>query len=348
MTSETAERAKTAVSAGSSKADASNATIPEALAQRILEKRGRLDALRPIPKASLEKLRERFELEWTYNSNAIEGNTLSMRETMLVLREGLTIGGKSLREHLEVTNHKAAIDFVYGLLEKKTITERDVLEIHALILDRIDPTGAGFYRHERVRITGSDFSLPSPEKVPALMADFVASFSKEPKEKEPKDLLAAVEFSALAHFKLVDIHPFIDGNGRTARLLMNLFLMRRGFPPAVILKNDRPRYYASLDAGHKGDVRPFVEFVARSVERSLDLYLEVLEKPSGKTDLISLAEAAKLTPYSQEYLSLLARKGRLHALKRRRNWVTTRKEVEGYLASVGVNKKSPKSLKSLG
>ncbi|MFH0973558.1 MAG: Fic family protein [Candidatus Micrarchaeota archaeon] len=303
--------------------------IPEALAQRILEKRKRLDALRPIPKASLEKLRERFELEWTYNSNAIEGNTLSMRETMLVLREGLTIGGKSVREHLEVTNHKAAIDFVYGLLKKKAVTERDVLEIHALILDRIDPTGAGFYRHERVRITGSDFSPPSSEKVPALMTEFAASF-----KTEPKDLLASIEFSAFAHFKLVDIHPFIDGNGRAARLLMNLFLMRHGFPPAVILKNDRPRYYASLDAAHKGDLQPFVELVARSVERSLDLYLEVLEIPSKKTDLISLAEAAKLTPYSQEYLSLLARKGRLHALKRRKNWVTTRKEVEDYLASV--------------
>ena len=308
--------------------------IAEPLVQRIVGKRKRLDSLRPIPKASLERLRERFELEWTYNSNAIEGNTLTLRETMLVLREGLTIGGKSLREHLEVTNHKAAIDFVYKLLKKKEVTEKDVLEIHALVLDRIDPQNAGFYRRERVRITGSEYSLPSPEKVPALMTEFASSFKKEPKEA-----LASIEFSALAHFKLVDIHPFIDGNGRTARLLMNLFLMRHDFPPAVILKNDRPRYYASLEAGHKGNVQPFVELVARSVERSLDLYLEVLEKPSEKSDLISLAEAAKLTTYSQEYLSLLARKGRLPALKRRRAWVTTRKDVEEYLSSVNQTKK---------
>ena len=303
--------------------------ISKPLAERILEKRRRLDALRPIPKTALEKLRERFELEWTYNSNAIEGNTLTLRETMLVLKEGVTIGGKSLREHLEVTNHKAAIDFVYGLLEKKRISERDVLEIHALVLDRIDPHNAGFYRHERVRISGSDYSPPSPEKVPLLMREFAKSFRKEPKEA-----LAAIEFSAAAHFALVHVHPFVDGNGRTARLLTNLFLMRHGFPPAVILKTDRPRYYSALDAGHKGDMLPFVELVARSVERSLDLYLEVLEKPSEKTDLISLAEAAKLTPYSQEYLSLLARKGRLPALKRGRAWVTTRKDVEEYLASV--------------
>ena len=303
--------------------------IPSPLAERILEKRRRLGALRPVPKAALEKLRERFELEWTYNSNAIEGNTLTLRETMLVLREGLTIGGKSMREHLEVTNHKAAIDFVYNLLKKKYISEMDVLEIHALILDRIDPYNAGFYRHERVRISGSDYSPPSPEKVPRLVTEFVKSFKTEPEE-----LLDSIEFSAVAHFTLVDIHPFIDGNGRAARLLMNLFLMRHGFPPAVILRVDRPRYYSALDAAHKGDLQPFVELVARSVERSLDLYLEVLEKPAEKTDLISLAQAAKLTPYSQEYLSLLARKGRLHALKRGRAWVTTGKDVEEYLASI--------------
>ncbi|PIO01888.1 cell filamentation protein Fic [Candidatus Micrarchaeota archaeon CG09_land_8_20_14_0_10_60_16] len=304
--------------------------ITEPLAGRILEKRRRLDALRPIPKAALEKLRERFELEWTYNSNAIEGNTLTLRETMLVLKEGVTIGGKSLREHLEVTNHKAAIDFVYGLLGKKRVSERDVLEIHALILDRIDAPNAGFYRRERVRISGSEYTPPSPEKVPSLMREFAETFKKEPEQP-----LAAIEFSAAAHFALVHIHPFVDGNGRTARLLTNLFLMRHGFPPAVILKTDRPRYYSALEAGHKGDAQPFVELVARSVERSLDLYLEVLEKPSQKTDLVSLAEAAKLTPYSQEYLSLLARKGRLPALKRGRSWVTSGKDVEAYLASVG-------------
>jgi len=303
--------------------------IPESVAERILEKKVRLDGLRPLPKLSLQKLRERFELEWTYNSNAIEGNSLTLRETMLVLKEGLTIGGKSLREHLEVTNHKAAIDFVYSLQEKGTISEKDVLEIHALILDRIEPQNAGFYRRERIRISGSDYSPPSPEKVPKLMTEFAATF-----KAEPKDAIPAIEFSAFAHFKLVDIHPFIDGNGRTARLLMNLFLMRHGFPPAVILKSDRPRYYDSLDSAHKGNLGQFTELVARSVERSLDLYLEVLEKPSEKTNLISLADAAKLTPYSQEYLSLLSRKGRLHALKRGKAWVTTRKDVEEYLASL--------------
>ena len=303
--------------------------IPEPLAQRMLEKRKRLDKLRPFAKASLEKLRERFELEWTYNSNAIEGNTLTLRETMLVLKEGITIGGKSLREHLEVTNHKAAIDFVYGLLRKKSILAADVLEIHALVLDRIDSQNAGFYRKERVRIIGSDYSLPSPEKVPSLMAEFLSSF-----KHEPTSPIEVLEFSANAHFTFVHIHPFIDGNGRTARLLMNLFLMRHGFPPAVILKSDRPRYYSALDAGHRGNLAPFFELVARSVERSLDLYLEVLESPSLDTEFISLADAAKLTPYSQEYMSLLARKGRLEAVKRGKAWATTTKAVKRYLASL--------------
>ena len=304
--------------------------IPVALGERVLEKRKRLDSLRPFPKTSLEKLRERFEVEWTYNSNAIEGNTLTLRETALVLQEGLTIGGKSVREHLEVTNHKAAIEFVYGLVKKQRITEKDVLEVHALVLDRIDPENAGFYRRHRVHVTGSTHFFPSPEKVPNLMTEFCESFVGEPKE-----LLGVVEFAAGAHFKLVDIHPFIDGNGRAARLLMNLFLIRGGFPPAVILKTERLKYYDALEAGHKGDVAPFAELVARSVERSLDLYLEVLETPSQETDLIPLREAAGRSIYSQDYLSLRARQGKLRALKHGRNWLTTRKWVSDYEKKMG-------------
>ncbi len=305
------------------------AMISDGLGRRILEKRLKLDSLRPFPKAALEKLKERFELEWTYHSNAIEGNTLSMRETFLVLNEGVTIGGKSLREHLEVTNHKAAINFVESLVSKKQISERDVLEIHALVIDKINIHNAGFYRRERVMISGSPYVPPSPSKVPELMEKLAEFFGEE-----PKDFLPAVEFAARAHFELVHVHPFADGNGRTARLLMNLFLMRRGFPPAVILKSERPRYYSALDAGHRGNLNPFVDLVARSVERSLDLYLEVLELPSEKTDFISLSDAAKLSPYGEEYLGLLARKGRLHAIKRGRNWVTTRRDLDAYLASV--------------
>ncbi len=301
--------------------------ILEPLASRILEHKQGLDSFRPFPKVALARLKERFEIEWTYNSNAIEGNTLTLRETMLVLKEGLTIGGKSLREHLEVTNHKAAIDFVYGLVTKPHITERDLLEVHALVLGKIDPHNAGFYRRERVRITGSDHSPPSPEKVPKLMTEFTAKFSEE-----PADLLKVVEFAAWVHFQLVDIHPFIDGNGRTARLLMNLFLIRHGFPPAVILKNERLKYYDVLDEAHRGNLQPFAQLIAKSVERSLDLYLEVLENPSHETDLISLSEATKHCNYSQEYLSLLARRGLLHAVKRRRNWLTTLKWLNQYKA----------------
>jgi len=306
--------------------------IDPILFKRIKEKKKFLDSLRPFPPQALKKLKEQFAIEMTYHSNAIEGNTLTMRETQLIIQDGLTVAGKSLREHLEVINHKEAIDFLENLATKREaiITENLVRQIHFLVLTKINEKEAGKYRSVQVRITGTNYVPPQAFEVAILMKDFVKWLKKNWRKINP------IELSALAHFKLVHIHPFIDGNGRTARLLMNFILIQKGYPPAVILKTDRKKYYQVLDQAHKGNLAPLVNFVARSVERSLNLYLQAFERKTTKKEaknkqFISLAEAAKGTPYSQEYLSLLARRGKIEAFKLGRNWLTTREAIERYI-----------------
>jgi len=204
--------------------NAGNGTwIDEHLAKALEGKLERLNKLRPLSPEMVNRLREKFEVDMTYHSNAIEGNRLSLRETWLVLRKGMTIRGKSVNEHLEATNHAEAI----GLLEKmadgkKGITEMDVLNLHAVILDKISPNNAGFYRHEQVFIQGSKVVLPNWRKVPELMKGVYSELNDKRRGIE------AIYSSVKIHHECVRIHPFIDGNGRLARLLMNLRLMRAG------------------------------------------------------------------------------------------------------------------------
>ena len=305
-----------------------NMQIEKGLYFRILEKKKKLDSLRPFQKDALEKLREFLLVELTYNTNAIEGNTLSRQETRLVLEEGLTIGGKTLREHLEAVNHPAALNAVEKEVKEKKVTEAFVLYLHSLVLKGITDKYAGGYRDQNVRISGSKYTPPQHYEVGALMKNFVHEINESK--------LPPIQLAALAHFRTVDIHPFIDGNGRVARLLMNLVLLKHGFPMTIIQKAERKKYYDTLEKAHFGNLEPFVNFVARAVERSLDIYLDALErnrKPEEK--FISLAEAAKHCAYSQEYLSLLARKGKLDATKFGRNWVTTKKAIETYSSKTG-------------
>lgn len=272
-----------------------------------------------------------MRVEWTYNSNAIEGNTLSLRETRLVLEAGLTVGGKSLREHLEVVNHREAIGYVESLAGgEEWITPLHVRRIHALVLAGMDE-GAGRYRETAVGIAGASFEPAGPWEAPSLM-DGWARWIEGSRRVHP------VERAALAHHRLAAIHPFADGNGRTARLVMNLLLMRSGYPPTVIQRANRRQYYAVLGRADEGDEAPLADFVARAVERGLTLYLEALTPretpPAPEDEWIPLREAARGTPYSQEYLSLLARKGRLEAIKHGKVWRTTRRAVEDYRSSV--------------
>ena len=240
--------------------------------KQIDEKKAKIDAARPLPKIIVDKLHEYLEVEWTYNSNGIEGNTMTRQETMLILKEGLTISGKSMREHLEVTNHKNAIDYVGELLTKvEPITEEDVKKTHALILEGINNPYAGRYRDVEIYVTGSSHEFPKPSQVAALMLDF----SKWLVSVQETKSLHPIQFAAEAHFKLVMIHPFIDGNGRTARLLMNLILMKYGYPIALFEceTSRRKAYYAALRHGQTGDLGVFEALVAQYVDQTADKYI---------------------------------------------------------------------------
>lgn len=297
--------------------------IEEKTYERILRKREALDKLRPFNQGALHKLQETFRVDMTYNSNAIEGNSLSLSETKLVLEEGITIGGKSLKEHLEVMNHSKAIDLVESLVNKHEITENDVLNIHAIILDRINPQNAGFYRIGGVRISGTDYVPPKAAKVPELMKEVYLLLNNKSGE--------VIETAAIIHQKFVDIHPFIDGNGRTARLLLNLYLMRNGYQPVILLRAERKKYIRTIMEGQlENNYAPFANFVAKAIERSLEVYLNILG--TEQKEYLSLAEAAKISRngYSEEYLSLLARNGKIGAVKFGRNWKITKEALEEY------------------
>lgn len=231
-----------------------------------------LSSLRPLPPQTVESLAKKFEVEMTYNSNAIEGNKLTLKETFLVLEKGLTIGGKSMRDHLEATNHKEAL----ALLEKmasafKPITVLDILNLHAAILDKISPQDAGVYRRYQVLITQSKHRPPKWQEVPELMKQVTAELNSKRKGA------AAVESAVKVHHLVAWIHPFGDGNGRLARLLMNLRLMRAGFPPVIVEKKVRKSYYDALENADEGDYRQLAALVAQALKKSLDLWLSVVE-----------------------------------------------------------------------
>lgn len=229
-----------------------------------------LDNKRPIPKETLRSLEESINLEWTYNSNGIEGNTLTLRETQVVL-EGITVGGKSIKEHLEVINHEKAILYLNDLVkEKNPITEWNIKNIHQLVLKDIDDENAGRYRRENVTIKGATHIPPNYLKVPELMEKLVLNY------KHWNDFHPIIQ-AALLHGELVKIHPFVDGNGRTSRLFMNLDLMNHGFNPVIIKKDDRLEYYEALDKAHTtGDYTDFVKLITKLEIVMLRKYLELL------------------------------------------------------------------------
>lgn len=239
----------------------------------IEKKKDLLDSKRPLDSRALNNLKKYFDVELTYNSNAIEGNTLTITETKVILEDGLTIGkGKSLREHLEVINHKEAIDYVDDIITKNIdISERVIKDLHYIILKSIDNKNAGEYRKSNVLISGSAHRPPEHFLVDENMKDLILWY------KENKDKVHPIKLAAEFHFKFVYIHPFIDGNGRSARLLMNLILMMNGYPVTVIKIENRDEYMKALEkASTLNETDDFIEIVAKAVGESLDTYLYMI------------------------------------------------------------------------
>lgn len=211
---------------------------PDALADRITALKRRLTKVRPLTGVALEKLNAAYDVELTYTSNAIEGNTLTLSETGLVIEKGMTIAGKPLVEHMEALDHYEAVQTMRRIAaEARPVTEQDVLNLHRIVTRRSNPTISGMYADAPHRIMGSTVILASPQKIPGLMQQFGAYLERA----------EGWESAFEAHYGLVTVHPFADGNGRTARLLMNLLLLRDGFPPVPIRPEVRAEYLKVLE-----------------------------------------------------------------------------------------------------
>ncbi|MEH7080959.1 Fic family protein [Bacillus velezensis] len=244
--------------------------------------KNKLDGFRPLRPLEVEKVREIERVEEIYSSNALEGNTLTIYETQMILDEGITIAGKSLREHLEVINLNSAIEYVEDLVKgKHSLNERTLKELHYLVYNHLDrnKSYAGEYRNVGVRILGSKHVPPEPYLIQERMNEFFEW------NKNNQDALHPIEYAALLHEKFVTIHPFVDGNGRTARLLMNFALTRNGYPPIFIKpdKENRTAYNKALEnVNVNGDTEPFIKLVQMRVEEKLEKMVKVLEYANSK------------------------------------------------------------------
>lgn len=233
----------------------------------------KLKSMRPLNQAELQRLREEFMINNTYNSNAIEGNTLTLRETALILQEGITIAEKPVKEHLEVIGHKDAFEYVMTLADTNTpLTEKVIKDIHSLVLMN-DVKNRGVYRSLPVTILGAAHTPPQPYPVPVQMEQLITDYDTELNTKHI--IAAAAEF----HLKFESIHPFIDGNGRTGRLILNLELVKAGYLPVNIKFTDRRKYYDCFDEyAQNGSVESLAELITGYEAEELKRYISMLEK----------------------------------------------------------------------
>ena len=230
-----------------------------------------IDSYRPFKKQLLNELLQFYRIGFTYSSNALEGNSLTESETKVVIEDGLTIGGKTIREHSEALGHSEAYTYLNTLTKKTIITESNILELHRLFFYRIDAKKAGKYRKRQVYISGTDYLPPNHKEIPDLMKKFVLGISDLAKALHP------VTLAAKLHERIATIHPFIDGNGRTARLVMNLSLLQNGYPIAIIPPILRSDYIASIRLANTGNTEPFFDFVSHVEYESSKDYLRLLK-----------------------------------------------------------------------
>ena len=222
----------------------------------------------------LEQLKAYYRIGLTYSSNALEGNSLTETETKVVLEDGMTIGGKPLKDHYEAMGHAQAYDLLYQLAKGKKITEKNITDLHQLFYYRINAKQAGEYRNQKVIITGTTFVPPMPKDIPVLMRQLIKNMSQWQKKYHP------VEYAAMFHKELVTIHPFVDGNGRTGRLLMNLALIQAGYVITIIPPVLRSDYINTLKKVQikPYDDKPFINFISTCVYESMNDYMRILEK----------------------------------------------------------------------
>src|SRR5665213_2096639 len=242
----------------------------EELLRSIAARKDRLDHLRPVSREALLALQKSWDVDLTYTSNAIEGNTLTLRETAELIEHGITVGGKPLRDHLEVVDHYAAVLWMRELAAKDApVDEAIVREMHRRIVARSQPEIGGVYSTLPRRIAGSNVIFPNPAKIPQLMKEYGEWLGQAEPGPAP---------SFEAHYRLVAIHPFSDGNGRTARLLMNLLLLREGYPPVAVRPEDRKISLDTLERSSvRGDTGPLQTFMHGRLDATMEEYLSALE-----------------------------------------------------------------------
>ncbi len=247
--------------------------LPELLA-RLTTQQQEIARARPLPEPTLLSMMDDFLIRYAHETTAIEGNTLTLHETQVVLEHGITIGGKTLREHFEVVNIRSAWEWLQDIVRNRTaLTEETILTLHRLITQGILGPETGRYRTVPVYIRNSMHVPANPVKVPDLMADFIERFRERKVDEHP------IRYAARAHIDLAGIHPFIDGNGRVSRMLVNLLLMRDGYPPALYTMTSRGEYMRTLEiAQYRGDIEPFVRVTAEAIRFMIDRYLHAIEQ----------------------------------------------------------------------
>ncbi len=257
-----------------------------------------LDNLRPLDAEAEARILQKFRLDWNYHSNNIEGNSLTYGETKALILFGITAQGKPLKDHFEITGHNEAINWILDLVRDETpLTEKFIRELHTLLLKETSykeaktsegkPTRrkieVGKYKTQPnhvVTVTGETFYFATPEETPAKMQELVEWFRKEKEKADANPIILAAVF----HYRFILIHPFDDGNGRTARILMNFILMQFGYPPAIIKTEDKENYYAVLRLADAGELEPFIEYITENLVRSLEIMIrgakgEDIEEP---------------------------------------------------------------------
>ena len=242
--------------------------------QEINELKAKIDSHRPLSEDIVKQIQEYYKIGLTYSSNALEGNTLDLAETKVVIEDGLTINGKPMKDHLETLGHASAFNELLELAKSNTISEENIKILHKIFYAKIDFDNAGNYRQKPVIVTGADVDFPLPDELDKKMQEFIF---KLPQLKQD---LHAVEYAAMVHALFVNIHPFIDGNGRVARLIMNLVLLQEGYNITIIPPVVRADYIRALQDSNHNNYQPFINFVSEMVLEAQKEYLRIIERLS--------------------------------------------------------------------